>query len=66
MQQPHFSLDGDDGYDLYWKVGKKELYITFTGHTVEFTKVWGTNIEHEMEVGCVVGFQPLWSWLNEP
>jgi hypothetical protein len=67
LEQPRFLRDGDDGaYTLEWRHGTKELYLEFVDHDVEYTKVWGTNIQDEMEVGFVktVGFDALWEWLQ--
>jgi len=69
LPQPFFSHD--EGFYLHWTVGQKELYIEFEDdHRVSYVKMWGVNIEHEMETGYLddVGFDDLWAWLttNEP
>lgn len=67
--QPFFTRDGEDGaYELHWINGTKELCLEFVDHEVEYTKIWGTNIQDEREVGFVrsVGFESLWEWVNDP
>lgn len=46
-----------------WWHGNRKLTIYFLGHTAEYLKVWGDDIDNEMEGGSVVECLALWQWL---
>ena len=50
---------------IEWHYGKHQLHIDIEEDRVTYTKVWGTNIEHQMEVEEFKPsqFPKLWEWL---
>ncbi|MBD8898361.1 hypothetical protein [Rhodanobacter sp. DHG33] len=65
--QPHVSANEDGNVVFEWWQGEKKLTIYIRAANVTFIKVWGMNIDTEMEDGRVTnsGFSPLWTWLSE-
>lgn len=64
---PFVSSDEDGNITIQWNSGDHELHIEISDEGVEYIKVWGVNIEHEMHLGILKGkeFFNLWDWLNE-
>ena len=64
---PFVSSDEDGHITMQWNHGVHELHIEINEEEIEYTKVWGVNIEHEMILGVLKekDFRNLWDWLNE-
>ena len=62
---PFISGDGNGNVTSIWYQGKRELHLKIGENDVEYFKVWGININTEMEVDSLEfdGFLPLWKWL---
>lgn len=57
---------GYDGYiSMVWRNGKHELYIEVNEDEIEYVKVWGANIDSEMDAGIPNkdNYLTLWEWL---
>lgn len=65
--QPHVSANEDGNVVFEWWQGRRKLTVYVRSAHVTYIKVWGVNIDSEMEDGCVTdkGFASLWIWLNE-
>ena len=65
--QPHVSTNEDGNVVFEWWQGVRKLTVYVRSAHVTYIKVWGVNIDSEMEDGCVTdkGFASLWMWLNE-
>lgn len=65
--QPHVSANEDGNVVFEWWNGEKKLTVYVRAACVTFIKVWGVNIDTEMEDGRITssGFAPLWTWLSE-
>lgn len=63
---PHVSANEEGHVVFEWWVGEKKLTIYVRNNKITFIKVWGSNIDDDMEDGCVTdaGFPKLWQWLN--
>lgn len=52
----------------WWSAGARKLTLHVDDTAIEYVKVWGTDIDSEMEAGAVgvdETFVDLWAWLNE-
>jgi hypothetical protein len=65
--QPHVSTNEDGNVVFEWWQSTRKLTVYVRSAHVTYIKVWGVNIDSEMEDGCVTdkGFASLWMWLNE-
>ena len=65
MTKPFITID-DGTVALEWHKGKHELHLLIKDGQVEYIKVWGTNIDSEMDVGILTldNFPKLWEWLQ--
>lgn len=63
---PHVSVSENEVILEWWKDDLKlSLYIS--EQSIEFIRVWGTNIDSEMDSGALwrdSNFASLWQWLN--
>lgn len=66
--EPHVSCSEDGTVVLeWWAAGGKKLTLYVYESWIEYVKVWGANIDIEMEDGKLSGgvrFSDLWSWLS--
>lgn len=62
---PTISSDGDGDITAAWYKGERQLHLQIREHEVEYFKVWGTNIDTEMEVDFLKldNYLTLWEWL---
>ena len=62
---PTISSDGDGDVTTAWYKGERQLHFQISEHEVEYFKVWGTNIDTEMEVDFLKpnNYLTLWEWL---
>ena len=62
---PFISSDFDGEITAVWHKGKRELHLQIGEEEVEYFKVWGININTEMEVGFLTNEDHLsiWQWL---
>ena len=62
---PFTSYDQDGYITLVWRKGKHELYLEITEDEIEYVKVWGINIDSEMDTGVPSkdNYLTLWEWL---
>ena len=65
LRTPFVAYDQDGYITLVWRNGKHELYLEITEDEIEYIKVWGTNIDSEMDVGVLSedNYLTLWEWL---
>lgn len=64
--RPHISADEDGDVVFEWWSRERKLTIYVSGPKVSYIKVWGSDIDDEMEDGLVTnaGFPNLWRWLS--
>ena len=64
---PFVSSDEDGHITIQWNHGDHELHMEIGQEEIEYTKVWGVSIEHEMYLGILKekDILNLWDWLNE-
>ena len=62
---PFISSDEDGHITVEWHKGEHELHLIITGKQARYVKVWGINIETEMDVEVLSSdnYIPLWKWL---
>ena len=62
---PVVSYDQEGYINMVWRNGKHELYLDITEDEIEYTKVWGINIDSEMDGGVLSrdNYLTLWEWL---
>jgi hypothetical protein len=64
---PHITI-GDTGEVVFeWWQGARKITLYFGAADAEYIKVWGTDIENEMESGSLADgwtVTSLWLWLN--
>lgn len=62
---PVISYDQEGYINMVWRNGKNELYLDITEDEIEYTKVWGINIDSEMDIGVPNrdNYLTLWEWL---
>ena len=65
LHTPVISYDYDGYITMVWRNGKHELYLEITEDEIEYTKVWGINIDSEMDAGVPSkdNYLTLWEWL---
>lgn len=67
QEQPHRSESPWGDVVFEWWYGDKKLTIYFGHEHIEYVKVWGDNIDEEMDDGTIAdhsGFDELWRWLR--
>ena len=65
--QPHISASEDGEVTFEWWKENRKITLYFGGESIEYVKVWGPNIQTEMDTGQVNladDFRALWTWLN--
>ena len=62
---PVISGDGDGNVSIIWYKQERELHLQIGENDIEYFKVWGANIDTEMEVDFLKNdlFPNLWKWL---
>ena len=62
---PTISSDGDGDVTAAWYKGERQIHFQISEHEVDYFKVWGTNIDTEMEVDFLIpdNYLTLWEWL---
>lgn len=62
---PSISSDEDGDVTVVWYEGERQLHLQIREHEAEFFKVWGTNIDTEMDVDFLKpdNYLTLWEWL---
>ena len=62
---PVVTYDYDGYINMVWRNGKYELYLDIREDEIEYTKVWGSNIDSEMDSGVPSkdNYLTLWEWL---
>ncbi len=62
---PSISSDGDGYVTAVWYKNERQLHLQIGEHEAEYFKVWGTNIDTEMDVDFLKpeNYVPLWKWL---
>ena len=65
LRTPAVSYDYDGYITLVWRNGKHELYLEVNDEEIEYVKVWGANIDSEMDAGVPNkdNYLTLWEWL---
>ena len=63
---PSISSDENGDVTVAWYEGERQLHLQIGEHEAEFFKVWGTNIDTEMDVDFLKpdNYLTLWEWLN--
>ena len=63
---PSISSDEDGDVTVAWYEGERQLHLQIGEHAAEYFKVWGTNIDTEMDVDFLKpgNYLTLWEWLN--
>ncbi len=64
---PSISSDEDGDVTVAWYKGERQLHLQIGEHEAEFFKIWGTNIDTEMDVDFPKpdNYLMLWEWLTE-
>lgn len=63
---PHISASEDGEITFEWWEGARKLTIYFGANHMEVIRVWGTNMEHEMDhrfISDPAELAPAWAWL---
>lgn len=63
---PHITASDSGEVVFEWWRGDRKITLYFGGRDVEYIKVWGPNIDNEMESGELKkadSFRELWYWL---
>ena len=62
---PSISSDGDGNVTAVWYKNERQLHLQIGEHEAEYFKVWGTNIDTEMDADFLKpeNYLPLWKWL---
>ncbi len=62
---PTISSDGDGNVTAAWYKDKQQLHLQIGEHEAEYFRIWGTNIDTEMEVDYLKpeNYLMLWKWL---
>ena len=53
IPKPHISADEEGAVVFEWWGGGRKLTLYFTGERVEFVRVWGPDMDNEMQEGTV-------------
>lgn len=64
-ETPSIASDGDGNVTAVWYKNERQLHLQIGEQEEEYFKVWGTNIETEMDVDYLTPerYLPLWKWL---
>ena len=62
---PSISSDGDGNVTAVWYKNERQLHLQIGEHEAEYFRVWGTNIDTEMDVDFLKpeNYLTLWKWL---
>ena len=62
---PSISSDGDGNVSTVWYKDERQLHLQIGEHEAEYFRVWGTNIDTEMDVDFLKpeNYLTLWEWL---
>ncbi len=62
---PSISSDGFGNITAVWYQNERQLHFQIGEHEAEYFKVWGTNIDTEMDVDYLKpeNYLTLWKWL---
>ncbi len=62
---PSISSDGDGNVTAVWYKNERQLHLQIGEHEAEYFKVWGTNIDTEMDADFLKpeNYLTLWKWL---
>ena len=62
---PSISSDGDGNVTAVWYKNERQLHLQIGEHEAEYFRVWGTNIDTEMDVDFLKpeNYLTLWEWL---
>ena len=62
---PSISSDGDGNVTAAWYKDERQLHLQIGEHEAEYFRVWGTNIDTEMDVDFLKpdSYLTLWEWL---
>ena len=62
---PSVSSDGDGNVTAVWYKNERQLHLQIGEHEAEYFKVWGTNIDTEMDADFLKpeNYLTLWKWL---
>lgn len=65
LHTPVLSYDYDDYITMVWRKGQHELYLEINEDEIQYVKVWGINIDSEMDAGVPSkeNYLMLWEWL---
>ncbi len=65
LRTPFTSSDEDGNVTVVWYKREHELHLEITDDEVEYVRVWGFNIDTEMDAGTLSKgkYLPLWKWL---
>ena len=65
LHTPFISYDQDGYITMEWRNGKHELYLEIREDKIHYVKVWGINIDSEMDAGVpsTDNYLTLWEWL---
>lgn len=62
--EPYVTASSDGEPVFEWWYGPKKLTIYFQENNAAYVKVWGSNLDTEMEGATLVDFLPLLIWLT--
>ena len=62
---PFVSSNEDGNVTIVWYKGEHELHLEIADDEVEYVRVWGFNIDTEMDAGALNkdNYLTLWDWL---
>ena len=65
LHTPFVSYDQEGYINVVWRKGNHELYLEINEDEIEYVKVWGANIDSEMDAGVPSkeNYLTLWEWL---
>lgn len=65
LHAPVISYDYDDYITMVWRKGQHALYLEINEDEIQYVKVWGINIDSEMDAGMPSkeNYLMLWEWL---
>ena len=65
LRTPFVSSNEDGNVTVVWYKGEHELHLEMTDDNTEYVRVWGINIDTEMDAGALSkdDYLTLWDWL---
>ena len=65
LRTPFVSSNEDGNVTIVWYKGEHELHLEMTDDNAEYVRVWGINIDSEMDAGVPSkdNYLTLWDWL---